>query len=137
MFQKILVAMALDHGVSQHTLQIANKLKNGDGEILALHVIEEPHGSANVRLREDMLTAGEERERDLFQEKLADHPDVHLMLARGHVSRTILDVAREEGADCIVMGSHKPGFADFLLGSNAARVVRHATCSVYVYRAAE
>ena len=97
MFQKILVAMALDHGVSQHTLQIANKLKNDAGEILALHVIEEPHGSANVRLREDMLTTGEERERDLFQEKLADHPDVHLMLARGHVSRTILDVAREEG----------------------------------------
>ena len=37
-------------------------------------------------------------------------------------------------ADCIVIGSHKPGLIDYLLGSTAARVVRHAPCAVHVLR---
>ena len=37
-------------------------------------------------------------------------------------------------ADLIVMGSHRPELRDYLLGPNAARVVRHAPCSVVVVR---
>jgi len=36
--------------------------------------------------------------------------------------------------DLIIVGSHKPGLQDYLLGSTAARVVRHAMCSVLVGR---
>ena len=43
-------------------------------------------------------------------------------------------VRRSDDIECIVMGSHKPGFSDYLLGSTAARVVRHAPCAVHVYR---
>jgi nucleotide-binding universal stress UspA family protein len=46
----------------------------------------------------------------------------------------ILDVAEEAGADLIVIGSHRPAMKDYLLGTNAARVVRHARCSVLVAR---
>jgi nucleotide-binding universal stress UspA family protein len=42
--------------------------------------------------------------------------------------------AEKIGADLIVIGSHKPDVTDYLLGSTAARVVRHANCSVYVVR---
>jgi nucleotide-binding universal stress UspA family protein len=34
----------------------------------------------------------------------------------------------------IVMASHRPELKDYLLGPNAARVVRHAECSVLVVR---
>ncbi|MEP3300223.1 MAG: universal stress protein, partial [Pseudoruegeria sp.] len=37
-------------------------------------------------------------------------------------------------ADLIVIGAHRPDFKDYLLGPNAARVVRHSECSVYVVR---
>jgi len=37
-------------------------------------------------------------------------------------------------ADLIVVGSHRPAMKDYLLGTNAARVVRHARCSVLVAR---
>jgi nucleotide-binding universal stress UspA family protein len=37
-------------------------------------------------------------------------------------------------ADLIVVGSHRPAMKDYLLGTNAARVVRHAHCSVLVVR---
>ena len=134
MYNNILVAMALDHGVSQKTLEIAKILSTPGGTITALHVLEEPHGTANVRLREDLLQQGTDRAKDLFNEKLENTSGVERKLVVGHVSRTIVDYANENGVDCIVMGSHKPGLSDYLLGSTAARVVRHASCAVHVFR---
>jgi len=55
-------------------------------------------------------------------------------VAQGTVYQRILEVAEEIGADLIVMAAHRPALKDFLLGPNAARVVRHATCSVLVVR---
>jgi len=46
----------------------------------------------------------------------------------------ILRVAEEAEADLVVIGSHRPAMKDYLLGTNAARVVRHARCSVLVAR---
>ena len=46
----------------------------------------------------------------------------------------ILAVAEEVGADLIVVGSHRPAMKDYLLGTNASRIVRHANCSVLVAR---
>ncbi len=52
----------------------------------------------------------------------------------GNPGSTILTSADECGADLIIIGSHKPGLQDYFLGSTAARVVRHAQCSVLVMR---
>ena len=46
----------------------------------------------------------------------------------------ILQVAQDAEADLVVLGSHRPAMKDYLLGTNAARVVRHARCSVLVAR---
>jgi nucleotide-binding universal stress UspA family protein len=46
----------------------------------------------------------------------------------------ILAAAEEAEADLIVVGSHRPAMKDYLLGTNAARVARHARCSVLVTR---
>ena len=69
-----------------------------------------------------------------MKQKLADSPIVKAKIIEGHSARTILDFAEENAIDCIVMGSHKPGLADYFLGSTAARVVRHANCAVHVHR---
>ncbi len=55
-------------------------------------------------------------------------------LAHGSIYREILEVQEKIGADLIVMASHRPELADYLIGPNAARVVRHAPCSVMVVR---
>lgn len=52
----------------------------------------------------------------------------------GSIYREILAQAKEDKSDLIIIGCHKPDLADFLLGPNAARVVRHASCSVFVVR---
>ena len=52
----------------------------------------------------------------------------------GYPYNEILDMAEQINANLIVMGSHKPEWEDYLLGSTAAKVVRHANCSVLVQR---
>jgi nucleotide-binding universal stress UspA family protein len=54
----------------------------------------------------------------------------------GKPAEEILDVAREVGADLIVIGSHgNTGIERVLLGSVSERVVREARCPVLVARA--
>ena len=53
----------------------------------------------------------------------------------GGIYVEILAEADEWGADLIVIGSHRPSMATYLIGSNAKTIVRHAKCSVLVIRA--
>jgi nucleotide-binding universal stress UspA family protein len=64
-----------------------------------------------------------------------DTVEVHPHVLHGTIYDEILRAADKLKVDVIVMGSHRPAFKDYLLGPNAARVVRHAGCSVYVVRA--
>lgn len=134
MYNKILVPMALDHGISPQTLAAANALLNEGGEIIALHVYEAPQGSVSVYLDEKLVKAGFDRAREALEEKLSGLENVTPAIEKGHSARTIIDFAGDNGVDCIVIGSHKPGLSDYFLGSTAARVVRHATCAVHVHR---
>lgn len=59
---------------------------------------------------------------------------VHHIVANGTIYREILSTADQIGADLIVMSARRPELEDYLLGPNAARVVRHAQCSVLVVR---
>jgi nucleotide-binding universal stress UspA family protein len=56
------------------------------------------------------------------------------IVAEGKVYQEILKAADAIKADLVVMGSHRPELSDYLLGPNAARVTRHARCSVMVVR---
>ena len=134
MYRKILVPMALDHGVSANTLEIARALAGDGGEIIALHVYEAPEGTVTAYLDENTVKEGFERARALMAEKLDGVSGIKAELIQGHTYRTIIDYASGNDIDCIVMGSHKPGLSDYLLGSTAARVVRHAPCAVHVHR---
>ena len=55
-------------------------------------------------------------------------------VARGSVYQEIMHVADRLRCDAIVMTAHRPELRDYLLGPNAARVVRHASQSVMVVR---
>lgn len=134
MYDKILVPMALDHGVSGTTLKAATTLCNPGGQITALHVYEAPHSSVGAFLDEDAVREGLEQARRQLAKKTADYGDVTSEIVKGRSYRAIVEYAEQHGVDCIVVGSHKPGLSDFFLGSTAARVVRHAPCAVHVCR---
>ncbi len=52
----------------------------------------------------------------------------------GSVYKEILALADAIDVDMIVMASHRPEMKEYLLGPNAARVVRHAKQSVTIIR---
>jgi nucleotide-binding universal stress UspA family protein len=53
----------------------------------------------------------------------------------GDPREVLVDVARAEGADLVVMGSHgRTGLAKLVLGSVAAHVVGHSPCNVMVIK---
>ena len=56
------------------------------------------------------------------------------VVASGGIYHELLREASEWSADLIVIGSHRPVMSDYLLGSNAKAIVRHALCSVLVVR---
>jgi nucleotide-binding universal stress UspA family protein len=56
------------------------------------------------------------------------------IVGQGSIYREILTAAERIGADLVVMASHKPGIRDYLLGANAAQVVRHFPHSVLIVR---
>lgn len=53
----------------------------------------------------------------------------------GTVYDHVIRAAAQFNADLIVVGSNRPSMRNYLLGSNAARIVRYAQCSVLVVRA--
>ncbi|MCK8464976.1 universal stress protein [Aliiroseovarius sp. S1339] len=59
---------------------------------------------------------------------------VRHIVAMGTVYEELLRIADLNKSDLIVIGASRPDFKDYLLGPNAARVVRHSECSVYVVR---
>ena len=79
--------------------------------------------------RADQLTAG------VAETLRASGLTVETAVRDGDPRSVIVDAAEEWGADLIVVGSHRPTMATYLLGSNASTIVRHARCSVLVVRA--
>ena len=74
--------------------------------------------------------------RAMTKETLGAEQDakVRHIVAIGRVYEEVLRAATLNESDLIVIGSHRPDLKDYLLGPNAARVVRHSECSVYVVR---
>jgi len=72
--------------------------------------------------------------KDFVDEHVPDEINVRHIVGEGSVYEVILDTAKKIGADLIVVTAGRDDLKDFLLGPNAARVVRHAECSVLVVR---
>lgn len=134
MYKNILVPMALDHGVAEQTVEIAQALLEAGGKITALHVHEAPNSSATAFIDEDVIRKAVERARGRLEARAGELGDLPYEMMTGHAARTIVDYAKRAKTDCIVMGSHKPGISDYVLGSTAARVARYSTCSVHIVR---
>jgi nucleotide-binding universal stress UspA family protein len=81
-----------------------------------------------------MIAEAEKRLATIVAESVPKELTVETTIGQGSVYAEILRTARDSGADLIVMASHRPEMKDYLIGTNAARVVRHASCSVLVVR---
>lgn len=83
---------------------------------------------------EEMREAAEKDLSALAAKVDLPHPRVSSTVRFGAIYPEVLAEAEDWRADLIVVGSHRPTMATYLLGSNAKTIVRHAKCSVLVVR---
>ncbi|MEM9013171.1 MAG: universal stress protein [Pseudomonadota bacterium] len=93
----------------------------------------ETGGSAGLNM-EKIVADALARLNEVIEQHTPSGMKVRTIARHGPIYEEILDVAKSVGATQIVMGAHNPGLADFMLGSNTDRVMRHAKCSVSVVR---
>lgn len=139
MIDKILVPLPIESAKNgSAAIAMAKELASAHGaKIILLHVVEEMPGYVAAHLPADIqknavVAAREDMQAAATAQGIGDIADI--VVREGHPAADILDFANDTGVDMIVMSSHDPGIADYLLGSVAARVVRHAHCSVLVVR---
>ncbi|WP_170351238.1 MULTISPECIES: universal stress protein [Ruegeria] len=134
MFKHILVPVAPGHEKEYSaSIEAAKKLLADGGRISVLSIMEElPSYMASYFPKDQLKKAIEELADTLTAELGSDVIDVHVV--SGHSTNAILSWQEKHKADCVVVSSHRPGLSDLLLGSTAARVVRHSNCSVVVLR---
>lgn len=90
----------------------------------ALSVLEADH----VKTHEDLVARTEEALRGAGLETLG-------RVTLGDPRHVLVDAARSEGADLVVVGSHgHSGLGRLLMGSVASHVVTHAPCNVLVVK---
>ncbi|MGB0900308.1 universal stress protein [Halocynthiibacter sp.] len=134
MYKNIIVALSLEHGISEMALAAARVLLADGGTITAVHVYEPPNSSVMAFLEDDAEKKARDKAMTELQERVEGLDVTPVLLKSPSAGGEITEYARSHGTDCIVMASHKPGMKDFFLGSTAARVVRHAGCAVHVLR---
>lgn len=136
MYTHILVPVVLDPAhPPDESIRVADKLLADGGRVSLLHVMEEIPAYIATQIPKKILEDGEAGVKAQLNSMAAEVSapcETHVI--HGQAGQSIVDYAEAHGADCIIVRSHKPELADYLLGSTAARVVRHATCSVHVIR---
>jgi nucleotide-binding universal stress UspA family protein len=141
MFKEILLPIDLgDEGSSTKALSEAVELAKNAGATLHVLTVVPGMGMSIVSqyfpedFEEKSLADATKRLQGFIADKVPPDVKSQAIVASGTAYEEILRVAGEIKCDLVVMASHRPALKDFLLGPNAARVVRHATCSVLVVR---
>jgi universal stress protein F len=135
MYKKILVPISFDDDEKVgRAIAAAQAMADDDATVTLMHVVEHVPAYAIYHIPDDLMEATREGLAKELERLASGLPHGEGLLVEGHAGRTILDTAEDIGTDCIVIASHRPGMQDYLLGSTAAQVVRHAPCTVVVVR---
>ena len=136
MYKQILVPVDIAHKErASQMIEAAKEIADDGASITLLNVVEDVPSYVMVQLPEGVLDEAKANARKEL-EAIAAAADLkaQIEIGRGRADSVILAHADKASADLIIIASHKPGLQDYLLGSTAARVVRHATCAVLVIR---
>lgn len=138
MYNKILVptdGSEYAKKAQKHALFLA---KVSGAEIVAVSVTENnfvnglPLDDEVYQLNQILNERSEENLKE-FDKLNEDDLKITHVVREGSPAKVILDVAKEEAVDLIVMGSSgKSGFDRFIMGSVADKVVNSAKCAVLV-----
>ena len=141
MFKDILLAIDMnDEGSWTKALPVALDFTRASGGTLHVMTVVPDFGMSIVG---QFFPKGYEKEvgekvlaalKEFVKTHIPTDVKTQRIVGEGTVYEVILDMADTINADMIVVSAGRNDLKDFLLGPNAARVVRHAKCSVTVVR---
>ena len=137
--EKILLPVDLSHPEKTDEMikEAKQILKGREASLTIVNVVTPMPGFMTAELPEgffdEVVEDATKQLEDLVKDRGLD-PSTEILVVSGVPQHEIVSLAKEKAVDLIIIASHKPGVADYLLGSVAAAVVRHAPCSVLVKR---
>lgn len=147
MFSKILSPLDGSEP-SDHALTYAmNQASRFNAELIILTVIEptptllygdEDFPTININEYEDAMEKYHQGVLIKAEERVKkSHPELKLraILSKGHIGNSIIEIAKKEDVDLIVMGSHGlTGLSSLLMGSVSRHVVEHCTKPILIVK---
>lgn len=136
MYDKILIPVDMSHTEkAAPMIEAAKKLAGENAQYILMSVIYQVPGYLETSIPQEYFEISKEEARKTLKVLAMDAEiEAKVELCSGEAAHEILSHAKEQNVDMIVIGSHRPGLSDYLLGSTASRVVRHAKCPVMVLR---
>ncbi|WP_452229352.1 MULTISPECIES: universal stress protein [unclassified Lacinutrix] len=127
---------------SEYALETAAVLaKKYNAEIVALHMLELSNAvisnAENMQQEETVfyLKLAEKRFQEFLDKAYLKDIKVTPLVKHFKVFSEVSEVAKEQGVDLIIMGSHgASGLKEVLVGSNTEKVVRHSNIPVLVIK---
>lgn len=140
MFKDVLACV--DLGDEESAVRVAEAALEvmDDGDTLHVMCVVPDYGSSFVGSffpedhEKDMIAHANDALHAFTAKHIPEGTRLQHITAHGSIYEEILAAADNGKVDLIVIGSHRPALKDYLLGPNAARVVRHARQSVLVVR---
>jgi nucleotide-binding universal stress UspA family protein len=143
LIKKVLFPTDFSEGALSALPYALDMVRNCGAQLHLLHVIYDiasasglyvPHISFDEMYKEMETNAKKELEK-FGLEGRRDIKDVKCTILRGIPYEEILEFAKQQKADLIVLGTHgRKGLDRFLFGSTAEKVVRYASCPVLTVR---
>ncbi|HEV2132182.1 MAG TPA: universal stress protein [Longimicrobiaceae bacterium] len=137
---KILLATRLDPPADVTARAAARLARDLRGALVVLYVTEELEtvpriatttGTEEASVREQILREVHERVEEFV--RACCPAEAAVRVAEGDAVREIVRIAREEGADYLVVGTQAHGvLRELVVGSTTHEILRHAPCPVVV-----
>ncbi len=141
-YQHILVAVDLTEESAEVASKAVGLAKQGSTKLSLIHVIE-PLSFAyggdvpmDLSAIQDQLDEHAQERLNVFAQQL-DYAVEKLYVVSGHTESEIHRIAKQDGVDLVVVGSHGRHGLALLLGSTANGVLHGATCDVLAVRVSE
>lgn len=143
MFKEILVPIDLEEESSwRKSVPVAVEMCRQFGKKLHLVTVLPTYGMALVGsyfpkdFEKRAFAEAETRLAAFAKEHIPEDVPVDCVVRQGTIYEEVIKAREKLGDACdlIVMASHRPQLEDYLLGPNAARVLRHSKVTVMVVR---
>ena len=135
MFRKIIFADEGSPAADRALLYVEHLARQGNVEVVVLHAYQVPERYATTDAYDDLHDSFERAAWAIVDDAVEEMQKAGIsargMVREGPAGRCILEVADQEGASLIVLGTRGPSSAaEMLLGSVSSEVLRFARCPV-------